>query len=196
MAVPKSSTESDLDFKIGRQRRSSNEKNSRKDELLLNTENKLGNELRSEEIDYNIQSVSNDKCFEKTEDAGASLEEDIINCDECEELFQTTYDLTTHVQSSHDSEKSCSYCSKPFKDTEKHSLTCSSCASIYYKKCTDFKSVSGRHRHWKPSIWLCPACKSKTNTSDDLVTDFSCLQIDDSELPTGLRTKNPPITGK
>ena len=36
-------------------------------------ENKLGNELRSEEIDYNIQSLSNDKHFEKTYDAEQEL---------------------------------------------------------------------------------------------------------------------------
>ena len=49
------------------------ENTSWKDELLLNTENKLGNELRSEAIDYNIQSLSKDKHFEKTYDVEQEL---------------------------------------------------------------------------------------------------------------------------
>jgi len=40
-----------------------------KDQPLLDSKNIVGNELKSEEIDYSIQSLPNDKCFEKTEDA-------------------------------------------------------------------------------------------------------------------------------
>ena len=121
----------------------------------------------------------------------SSYHSSFTQCENSDETFKITNDLAVHVESVHtEAESACSDCLKPFKDTEKHALTCGSCGSLYHKKCTEFKSATGRH--WKPPTWTCENCKK----SEELAVDFSGLKLHDKEPPTGARPKNPKITGK
>ena len=72
-----------------------------------------------------------------------------------------------------------------------------SCSKYYHKKCTEFKSLTGRH--WKPSTWKCKKCSyidTATPSTDVIEIDTNDNPEHISEPPNGLRPKLPNLTGK
>ena len=68
-------------------------------------------------------------------------------CEKCELVFTNSDDINKHLCEA--SIKNCLECNKPVKETEKHAIMCMNCSIFFHKKCTEFKSATGRH--WKPS---------------------------------------------
>ena len=108
-----------------------------------------------------------------------------FTCKICDKAFYSNNDFDSHAQTCHENQgKACPKCETIFLSSDKHTITCEKCDSTYHKKCTEFKSITGRH--WKPSTWCCQSCNPQPNDEQSHSS---------SNVPTGQALPLPPLTG-